>query len=82
MKLVLRITEGKDDPEFIWRDLQTITRQFNDEMIERSNSLDRMLVWWANKYQGMTNPDCEAQVRRWASCKFQRDRRERLAKGE
>lgn len=57
MKLVLRITEGKDDPEFIWRDLQTITRQFIDAMIERSNSLDRMLVWWANNYQDMTSPD-------------------------
>lgn len=82
MKLVLRITEGKDDPEFIWRDLQTITRQFIDAMIERSNSLDRMLVWWANNYQDMTSPDLGAQVRRWALRKNQRERRKRLAKGE
>lgn len=82
MKLVLRITEGKDDPEFIWRDLQTITHQFNDAMISRYNSLDHMLVWWANNYQDMTSSDLGAQVRRWASRKNQRDRRERLAKGE
>lgn len=82
MKLVLRITEGKDDPEMIWRDVQTITRKFNDEMIFRHNSIERMLVWWANKYQDMTQPEHDAQKRRWSSRKLQRDRRERLAKGE
>lgn len=82
MKLVLRITEGKDEPEFIWRDMQTIMRQFDQAMTVRTSAIERMLVWWANNYQDMTNPDCEAQVRRWASRKLQRERRERLAKGE
>lgn len=38
--------------------------------------------WWSKDYASLTNVEVEAQLRRWASRRLERQRRKRLAEGE
>ena len=83
MKLTLRIIQGTDDPEMIWRDMHEMQRVFADELRHRTHQVEEMLVWWKSGHKDQTSYDVDAQIRRWSIRRLKAKRlAKRLAEGD